>query len=64
MARVDVPGDKRAWRVTLTSKGRKQFNSMATEHENWIVKAFAGLNPKDITALHGLLGQVKQGITT
>lgn len=64
VARVEVAGDKRAWRVTLTPKGRKQFNSMAREHENWIVKAFAGLNAKDITALHSLLGQVKQGITT
>lgn len=62
--RVEVAGDKRAWRVTLTSKGRKQFNSMATQHENWIVQAFAGLNAKDITALHSLLGQVKQGIAT
>jgi hypothetical protein len=32
---------------------------MATEHEDWIVEAFAGLNARDITTLHRLLGKVK-----
>ena len=36
---------------------------MALEHENWIVKAFDGLNHKDINALHGLLGRAKQGLS-
>ncbi len=37
--------------------------TMALEHENWIVKAFDGLNHKDINALHGLLGRAKQGLS-
>ena len=60
--RVDVLGDKRACRVKLTPKGRKQFIVLAREHEKWIVQAFAGLGEKDITSLHGLLGRVKAGI--
>jgi DNA-binding MarR family transcriptional regulator len=57
--RVDVEGDRRAYRVRLTAKGRKVFHDMANEHENWIVDAFAGLSDKDISTLHRLLGKVK-----
>ena len=62
VARVDVVGDKRACRVKLTSKGRRQFNALAHEHESWIVNAFAGLSGKDIAALHKLLGRVKAAL--
>ena len=58
--RVDVEGDRRAWRVRLTPRGRKTFNDMAQQHEGWIVEAFAGLNAKEIAQLHKLLGKVKQ----
>ena len=57
--RVDVAGDRRAYRVRLTAKGRKLFNDMARQHESWIVDAFSGLSDKDIAALHKLLGKVK-----
>ena len=57
--RVDVEGDRRAYRVRLTAKGRKLFNEMARQHESWIVDAFAGLSDKDIAVLHKLLGKVK-----
>ena len=57
--RVDVEGDRRAYRVRLTPKGRKLFHEMARQHEDWIVQAFAGLNEKDIATLHKLLGKVK-----
>ncbi len=57
--RVAVPDDRRAFRIKLTAKGRKQFIVMAQKHENWIVDAFAGLSDKEITTLHTLLGKVK-----
>jgi DNA-binding MarR family transcriptional regulator len=57
--RVDVEGDRRAYRVRLTAKGRKLFHEMAHQHEGWIVDAFAGLSDKDIATLHKLLGKVK-----
>ena len=62
VARVDVANDRRACRVRLTPKGRRQFNALARQHEGWIVQALAGLGEKDITALHKLLGRVKAGI--
>ena len=61
--RIDVEGDRRAYRVRLTPKGRKQFNDMARQHEDWIVEAFSGLSDKDMAALHKLLGKVKDGAT-
>ena len=62
VARVDVEGDKRACRIKLTPRGRKQFNTMAREHEGWIMQAFAGLQASEVAALHQLLGKVKAGI--
>lgn len=58
--RINVEGDRRAWRVRLTARGRKLFNEMAQQHEDWIVGAFAALSAKEIAQLHKLLGKVKQ----
>ena len=58
--RVDVEGDRRAWRVRLTARGRRLFGDLAQQHEAWIVGAFAALTPKEIAQLHKLLGKVKQ----
>ena len=58
--RVPVPGDRRAYRVRLTAKGRRQFADMAHQHEAWVVDAFAGLSEKEVGTLHRLLGKVKQ----
>jgi DNA-binding MarR family transcriptional regulator len=57
--RVDVEGDRRAYRVRLTAKGRKLFHDMAHQHERWILDAFSALNDKEIATLHKLLGKVK-----
>ncbi|MDO5626325.1 MAG: MarR family transcriptional regulator [Pseudomonadota bacterium] len=57
--RQDVEGDRRAYRVRLTPKGRKQFNVMAQAHDAWVAQAFAGLGARDLQHLHSLLGKVK-----
>jgi DNA-binding MarR family transcriptional regulator len=57
---MDVEGDRRAYRVRLTSRGRKTFDEMARQHESWIVQAFGGLSPRELENLHKLLGKVKQ----
>ena len=57
--RIDEPGDRRVYRIRLTKKGRAQFADMARAHEGWIVDAFAGLNEREVAALHRLLGKVK-----
>ena len=61
--RIEVEGDRRAYRVRLTPRGRKQFHEMARQHEDWIVAAFSGLSDKEIATLHRLLGKVKDQAT-
>lgn len=58
--RMDVEGDRRAYLVRLTPEGREQFNTMARQHEQWIVEAFASLGERDISTLYRLLGKVKE----
>ena len=58
--RMDVEGDRRAYRVRLTARGRKTFDEMARQHEGWIVQSFGGLSPREVDTLHKLLGKVKQ----
>ncbi|MEO6973361.1 MAG: MarR family transcriptional regulator [Rhodoferax sp.] len=62
--RLEVAGDRRAFLVRMTPKGRKQFHEMAQQHEGWIVGAFAGLSEKELGALHKLLGKVKSRAST
>jgi len=40
------PGDRRVFRVKLTSEGQKQFRRMAAEHEQWIIALFEGMSIK------------------
>ena len=58
--RVEVEGDRRAYCIRLTTRGRKVFDDMARQHEAWIVSAFEALSPREIDSLHKLLGKVKQ----
>ena len=60
--RVAVQGDRRAYRVRLTPKGRKAFADMAHAHEAWVVDAFSGLTARDLGTLHRLLGKVKHHV--
>ena len=58
--RVQVPGDRRAYQVRLTPKGRTHFVVMAQAHEAWVVDAFDALTEREQETLHRLLGKVKQ----
>jgi DNA-binding MarR family transcriptional regulator len=58
--RIDVEGDRRACRVRLTARGRRQFQDMARQHEAWILEAFSALSGREIATLHKLLGKVKE----
>ena len=57
--RVEVEGDRRAYRVRLTAHGRSVFDDMARQHESWIVSAFDSLSSRELESLHKLLGKVK-----
>ena len=62
--RMEVDGDRRAYRVRLTPRGRKVFSEMARQHEAWIVTAFDALSPREVESFYKLLGKVKKSQRT
>ena len=59
VVRESSPSDRRAWIVRLTPKGRRLFETMAREHEGWILELFAGLDAKTVQQLYAQLGQLR-----
>ena len=59
VSRTASPDDRRAWIVSLTPKGRRSFEAMASEHEQWILEMFSGLDMKTVKQLHSQLGQLR-----
>ncbi len=53
------PDDRRAWIVRLTPTGRRAFEAMAQEHEQWILDMFAGLDAKTVQQLYTHLGALR-----
>ena len=59
VSREASPGDRRAWIVRLTPKGKSAFAAMAEEHERWIRELFAGLDANEVAQLHAQLGTLR-----
>ncbi len=57
--RHPVPGDRRAYAVCLTRKGKRAFDAMAAAHERWIIEMLDALPPGDRARLHAMLGRLK-----
>ena len=64
LSRRQAANDRRSHMVRLTDKGRRQFRKMAQEHEGWIANLFAGISPREVEALLGLLGKAKASART
>ena len=64
LSRRQAANDRRSHMVRLTDKGRRQFRKMAQEHEDWIADLFAGISPREVEALLGLLGKAKASART
>ena len=64
VVRESSPGDRRAWIVRLTPKGRRHFEAMAREHEGWILELFAGLDAGAVQRLHAELGRLRVHLVT
>ncbi len=60
LARSVSSSDRRARRVKLTGRGQALFARMARAHEGWIVTLMHGLNARETSELHVLLGKLKQ----
>ena len=59
VVRESSPTDRRAWIVRLTPAGRRGFEAMAREHEEWILELFAGLGDTVVKELHHELGRLR-----
>jgi DNA-binding MarR family transcriptional regulator len=64
--RIPVQGDRRAWLVRLTQKGREEFAAQAVAHEVWIDAMLGQISAQEATqigdrldALADLLGDEK-----
>ena len=57
--REPIVGDRRAYAVQLTAKGKRAFDTMATEHERWVEDLMSGLTRAERERLYTLLGRLK-----
>jgi DNA-binding MarR family transcriptional regulator len=57
--REQDPADKRSSLVRLTNKGRRVFETMASEHELWILELFGSLDAATVQELHQSLGKLR-----
>ena len=62
--RLVEPHDRRSSRVTLTKKGHRLFDKLATTHEAWIAAMFGGMASGDMRQLHELLGKLRVQLAT
>lgn len=53
--RIAAANDRRVVNVTLSDKGRKQFEDLAAGHEALVDRIFAGLGPEDLDLIRDLL---------
>jgi DNA-binding MarR family transcriptional regulator len=60
--REPIEGDRRAFSVRLTPKGKRVFDAMAAAHERWVIELMTGMNGSKRNALYSLLGQFKRGL--
>ena len=54
--------DRRAVRVRLTEKGRREFAAMAAAHADWIGELFSDLGEAEQQALWSRLGKLKASV--
>jgi DNA-binding MarR family transcriptional regulator len=62
VVRRGIPGDRRAYNIRLTPKGKRQFDAMAAEHEGWIVDLLGELPLEARETLHESLEHLKSAI--
>ena len=57
--RSAVPGDRRAYHLSLTEAGRQAFATMAQAHQAWVRELLSPLSTKEQSQLATLLGTLK-----
>ena len=62
--RRPITGDRRAFAVCLTPKGKRVFDEMAAAHERWVIDMLGDLPHTDQMRLYALLGRLKHSVRT
>ena len=57
--RREIAGDRRAYAVRLTAKGKRAFDAMAEAHERWVIELLGGLDAVERKRLYALLDRLK-----
>ena len=60
--RQPISGDRRAFAVQLTVKGKRAFDAMAAPHEQWVIDLLADLTAAERRSLYALLGRAKAAV--
>ena len=58
------PEDRRSWRLRMTTAGRKAFERIAREHEQWVIELFHGLDTAHKKTLYEDLGRLRVQMAT
>jgi DNA-binding MarR family transcriptional regulator len=61
--RVRAEHDRRIQYIELTTRGRTEFNKMATQHERWLADLFSDLSLTDMSKLQGLLLKARESVS-
>jgi DNA-binding MarR family transcriptional regulator len=61
--RVRAEHDRRVQFIELTSKGRKEFNKMASRHEKWVADLLSDLSMDEMDQLQNLLLKARQSVS-
>ena len=62
--RCQLPNNRRTFIVTLTQKGRDEFETIAKAHERWVIEMLGQLDQDDVSQLMSLLLKVKKTVLT
>ena len=60
--RRPVPGDRRAARIRLTTRGRQVMSRALPRHRRDVAALLSAVPPRDLGALRGLLGRLNQAL--
>ena len=60
--RLAVPGDRRAVRIRLTTRGRRMMAKALPRHRREVAHLFAALPGRDLASLRGLLGRLNASL--
>jgi len=62
ISREPVPGNRRAFCVTLTRAGQQRFSEMAEAHEAWVAECLGQLSGDDCEQMMSVLKQIKTDV--